>query len=217
MASNYGSNILQSMGNYRQEELARQERDRANQPNLLAGLAGLLSGAVSSGQVSPDKGWGNLGVILSSPEAWGGALTGVMQPTAGTTKDLFTGGIAGIQSAKEYKALENTQRKEKEKEALDLLSNFDFVTKDTQGAFDLHDYSSYFPVGTYVARKQPDITRMLYDPETRALMGLSALGTPNLPPPKSGFTRMKGPDGTIEDVPRKNVAKAKAAGYLEVQ
>lgn len=110
MASQYGQNILQSMGNYRQEEILRQEREKANQANLVSALTGLISGAASSGQLMKPEGGINW-EALKSPSALTGALTGATQPVAGGMKDVFTGGLAGVQSARDIKKLQQEQAK----------------------------------------------------------------------------------------------------------
>lgn len=85
---NYGPAIIESMNRKRLEDLAQAEKNKANEPNLVAALSGLLSSGLSEGAVS-DKGIDFSKFI--SPNAIASGIKGGLQPVAGNVRDVFTG------------------------------------------------------------------------------------------------------------------------------
>ena len=85
---NYGPGIIEMMNQKRIADLAQAEKNKANEPNLVAALAGLLSGGLSEGAVS------NQGIDLSkflSPNAIASGLKGGLTQPANNARDIFTG------------------------------------------------------------------------------------------------------------------------------
>lgn len=138
---------------------AENDRRRANEFNLPAGLAGIASGAFTSGKMFPTDEAGNKGFDLNSLlsiEALYGGAKGALQPVANTPKDLLTGVLSGIEGTTTMNATELG----KEKEALTLMSNFDKVptpadpSNPGEGIFNLHAIApKTYPTDTWVKRK----------------------------------------------------------------
>ena len=138
-----------------QKQLLDEERARQGQLNVPAGILGLLTGAFSSGKLSPSADAMGKGqkvdlAGLLSPEALYGAATGATQPVANSGKDYLTGVLSGLQGTQTVNAANLNQ----EKEALNLLSNFDKATPNETGAINLHEIApKTYPTDTWVKRK----------------------------------------------------------------
>lgn len=96
------------------------------------------------------------------------------------------------------------QKAKREERLMKVLSDFD-VAKEGEG-FEASEYlPETFTKQTYLKRK----------PQT-PLFGMME-GIMPIQPTQPQTVRMRAPDGSLEDVPLKNVPAAKADGYVEVE